>query len=248
VTQARPTALNTEPTSLEGDPIEVRPILRDELTSVPLRCFPGPEVIDRMFENQGTIGMAAWNDTVCVGQLHCYRLDASTGNWPDWNRPWWLGPVLEGAFDLGRPLWCHACCHVGRTLESAAAEERGMGIQKGIDTRYLGRGIGTALCKASVVWAAKHDYGAVLASGHPDRLYSFAVWCGGLPWTTYEKLGFSVAATEVDGDELPGWAQGDSPPEVMKEVHAALVKGRPAKELQSRLMVLKPGAYSADGR
>ena len=41
-----------------------------------------------------------------------------------------------------------------------------------------------------------------------------------------------------EGNEFPGWAQGDSPPEVMAEVRAALTAGRPAHEIRERPMVL----------
>jgi hypothetical protein len=73
---------------------------------------------------------------------------------------------------------------------------------------------------------------------HPRSLFEFAVWAGGLPWTTYQKLGFVDAALDV-GDDLPEWAKVNSPPEVMESVRAALAAGRPNRDFQSRLMVLR---------
>jgi len=107
------------------------------------------------------------------------------------------------------------------------------------DPRYLGRGIGTALCSASIQWAREHGCAAVLALGAPDGLFEFAAWSGHLPWTAYAKLGFKVVDTGRRDDGLSNWAQGDSPPEVMAQVEAALAAGRPPHEFRERLMLLK---------
>ena len=105
------------------------------------------------------------------------------------------------------------------------------------ESQYYSRGIGTALCDASVRWARGHDYVAIVAMGAPDGLFEFAKWSGHLPWTSYAKLGFEAVAMETESDELPRWAQGDSPPEVMAEVQAALAAGR-VREIRERVMVL----------
>jgi hypothetical protein len=104
------------------------------------------------------------------------------------------------------------------------------------------------LAQASVRWAKEHDYEAIIAPGTPDDLFSFSVLAGGLPWTAYQKLGFTDETFETN-DELPDWVQGIGPPEVIKaieaapevikEVEAALAKGRPESELHSKLMVLR---------
>lgn len=86
-------------------------------------------------------------------------------------------------------------------------------------------------------WASEHDYEAILAPGTPEDLFAFAVAAGGLPWTTYQKLGFSDAGLDV-GDDLPDWAKGNAPPEVMEVVNAALAAGRLKREFHSRLMML----------
>ena len=126
------------------------------------------------------------------------------------------------------------------TVESIVGELQSSGriTFNTTEPQYYGREIGTALCKASVSWAREHDLVAVLALGAPDGLFEFATWSGHLPWTRYAKFGFETAATEGEGDDLPGWAQGDSPPEVMSEVRAALTAGRPVGEIRERLMVL----------
>lgn len=230
-------------TASDGDSFVVRPIGPADLDHIVLRCWPDRTILDRLFAEQGTIGMAAWEGDTCVGLLHCYRVvlpDGRNDDWPDNGGNWWVGekawtewqkwgPRMPG-FALTGPAWCHGCCHVGRTLEVEATDDP--------DPRYYGRGIGTSLGEASVRWARERDYVAVLAPGAPDGLFEFAVWAGHLPWTTYAKLGFETVDAPVAGEELPAWAQGDSPPEVMSQVRDALAAGRPACEIRERLMLL----------
>ncbi len=285
------------PTSPTGTPVTIRPISPRELDRVVLRCWPDNGTIERLFASQGTIGMAAWEGDTCVAQLHCYRVmlpDGINDDWVDYGGNWWSGravhvewntwgPGMKGLSVTG-PAWMHACCHVGRTLETCRRElhnlalnlasendwdpARTLGVMKGLgvhrvdlemvkdiivqarrpggdqmqngdpDPRYFGLGIGTALCRASVNWARENGYAAVLAPGAPDGLFEFAAWSGHLPWTTYEKMGFQVVVTGDEQVELPDWACGDSPPEVMAQVKAALAEGRPPREFHERLMVL----------
>jgi GNAT superfamily N-acetyltransferase len=105
--------------------ITIRPIIKDEIDRVPLRCWPDRQEIINLFERQGTIGMAAWENEQCVAQLHCYRIecpDDISSIWPKWNRPWWAEKLISGEIQLKFPAWCHACCHVGRTLETVHDE------------------------------------------------------------------------------------------------------------------------------
>ncbi|UCH42423.1 MAG: GNAT family N-acetyltransferase [Dehalococcoidales bacterium] len=104
---------------------------------------------------------------------------------------------------------------------------------------YRSQGIGTALCQESVRWARDHDFAVVVGSGAPDGLFEFAVWAGNLPWTSYSNIGFEPVPVESTGAELPGWAQGNSPPQVMAAVRTALAGGRPTHEFHERPMVLK---------
>ena len=65
--------------------------------------------------------MAAWDGDRCVAQLHCYRVDCPdnfVSDWPRWNRPWWVESVQTSEVHLQFPAWCHACFHVGRTLQT----------------------------------------------------------------------------------------------------------------------------------
>ena len=222
------------PTSPSGNLIDVSPIRREDLDKVLLRCLPDGYRVEMLFKTQEIIGFGAWDGDECIAQLHCYRLNLPHGSsdlWPAWSRPSYVGGVLDGRLGISGPVWCHACFHVGRSIRSFANSDDP-------DSRYFGRGIGTALVQASVQWAKRHGYEAVIAPGTPDGLFAFSVLAGGLPWTTYQKLGFMDETFETN-DDLPDWAKGNAPTEVMKEVEAALAMGRPKREFHSKLMVLR---------
>jgi GNAT superfamily N-acetyltransferase len=222
------------PASPDGGSIKVSPIRREDLGKVLIRCLPDGYRVEALFKTQEIVGFGAWDGDKCIAQLHCYRLilpHGSTDLWPAWSRPSYVDGVLNGCLGISGPVWCHACFHVGRSIESFAHSDDP-------DSRYFGRGIGTALAQASVRWAKEHDYEAVIAPGTPDGLFSFSVLAGGLPWTTYQKLGFTDETFETN-DDLPDWAKGNGPPEVMKEVEAALATGRSKRGFHSKLMVLR---------
>ena len=222
------------PTSPNGSSIEISPIRREDLGKVLIRCLPDGYRLEKLFKTQEIIGIGAWDGDKCIGQLHCYRLILPHGSadlWPAWSRPSYVDGVLNGCLGISGPVWCHACFHVGRSIESFAHSDDP-------DSRYFGRGIGTALAQVSVHWAKEHDYEAVIAPGTPDGLFSFSVLAGGLPWSTYQTLGFTDETFETD-DDLREWAKGNAPPELMKDVEAALATGRPKREFHSKLMVLR---------
>ncbi len=176
--------------------------------------------------------MAAWDGGTCVGLLHCYAVDLpalANADWPAWNQ-WWPSVVAFDAPVSGK-AWCHACFHVGRTVAQSQ-------IDDDPDAAYFGRGIATALCSGSARWAEENGYAHVFGPGAPAGLPAFGVWAGGLPWTTYAKLGFREVATVGPRDELPGWARGESPPDVMIEARAALAGGREPAAFATRLMQL----------
>ena len=123
----------------------------------------------------------------------------------------------------------------GRVLDDIRSNQPAIPVE--LDSRYAGRGIGTALCAASVQWATERDYTAVLALASPADLHEFAMWSGHLPWTTYAKLGFEVAGYTAAAGDMPDWAKGDSPPPVMAQVDSALAAGRAPDDLRERWMV-----------
>jgi GNAT superfamily N-acetyltransferase len=223
--------------------IHYRPLTLEDTKRVDLRCLPEEnDVLARLFEDQGTIGMGAWEDGRCIGMMHAYRVklpDYSEDDFPEWAHAnpllWPLGWPLryckERGIGFDGPVWGHACFHVGRT-------EGGDGGGAPWDRRYFSRGIGTALCRESVAWAKRHDYAAVIAQGAPAGMFQYAVHFGVLPWTTYEKLGFHEIGREEDGERLPWWTKGKVMPAVRPEVERELQHGRAAADFCSRLMVL----------
>ncbi len=103
----------------------IRPVTEDDLDTVPLRCWPDRGAIANLLSRQDAIGMAAWEGDTCVAQLHGYRIekpDDFVKFWPSWSRPGWAEKIQTGELKLPMPAWCHACCHVGRTLETCREE------------------------------------------------------------------------------------------------------------------------------
>ncbi len=111
-------------TSPDGAPIVIRPIESGELERVVLRCWPDRDILHRLFAEQGTIGMAAWEGDKCVAQLHCYRVmlpDGTNENWPDHGGNWWDGKEGTQTYTdwqnwgpdrlnlpFSGPAWCYA--------------------------------------------------------------------------------------------------------------------------------------------
>ena len=220
--------------------VVVRPIEQSDIDCVAGTCWESRETQMRLLEQQGILGMAAWQGPLCVGLLHCYSV--TLPKWDDTNFPgydrkrpvsWPLGWPLLAANEKGLrfdgPVWAHACFHVGFSGPDARHADRA----------YFGRGIGTAMCRASLQWAREHGYAAVLAQGGVKTAPEYNVWMGCLPWTTYAQMGFDCLALEEDDRQLPWWAKGEASPEVMKQVQAAVDSGCEANALCTRLMVLR---------
>lgn len=221
------------------DQFDVRPIELGDLDRVAGNCWENRPTQVRLLEQQNILGIGAWQGSMCVGQLHCYRVTLpqwDESNFPgygrqrpvSWPLDWPLLAAKAKGLTFGGPVWGHACFHVGFTLRANHA-----------DRQYFGRGIGKAMCEASVRWAREHGYAAVLAQGGTKAAPEYNVWMGCLPWTTYAALGFECVALEEDGRALPWWAKGEAKPEVMAQVREAIAAGRGPDELCARLMVLR---------
>jgi len=220
--------------------VVVRPIIQSDIDQVAAACWENRETQTRLLEQQEILGMGAWQGSLCVGQLHCYRVflpQWDDSNFPGYGRrkpmSWPLGwPLLaakEEGLNFSRPVWAHACFHVGFAGPDARHANR----------TYFGRGIGTAMCRASIEWARAHGYAAVVAQGGTKTTPEYNAWMGCLPYTTYERLGFECLALEEDGRRLPWWAKGEARPEVMEQVQAAVESGIEPSALCARLMVLR---------
>ena len=242
--------MGTDPTSPDGGLIDIRPIAPDEFDKMYPGCWPGHgtdrEALGRLFASQGTLGMAAWDRDECVAQLHCYRVIAPDGrnrHWPPWTEWWWdhyrpeamaHGPKLSG------PVWCHSCFHVGRLLRSEGEGE----IVPTTDERYFGRGIGTALCRASTQWAREHEYIAVLGPGAGAGQWEYAKWSGHLPRTSYARMGFVPVETPLgdvvdQASRFQSWASGSMPASVRDEATATFEAEGSLRNITDRWMVLQ---------
>ena len=223
-----------------GSAVAIRPIEEPDLDCIAGACWGNRETQMRLLGKQDVLGMAAWQGSLCVGQLHCYSV--TVPEWDDTDFPgygrqrlvsWPLGWPLLAAKEQGLafdgPVWGHACFYVGFAGPDAQHADRA----------YFGRGIGAAMCRESIQWAREHGYGAVLAQGGTKVAPEYNVWMGCLPHTTYERMGFECVALEEDGRQLPWWAKGEASPETIKQVQAAVESGAEANALCARLMVLR---------
>lgn len=80
--------------------VDVRPIELTEIDRIPLRCWPDGPTLERLFAEQGTIGMATWEGDRCVAQLHCYEVrvpDRSNEHWTHGGN-WWDPSEQERVF------------------------------------------------------------------------------------------------------------------------------------------------------
>ena len=213
----------------------VKPIARSDLSRVNLRCLPDGGRIEKLFDQQGTIGIAAWENNKCVGTLWFYAVAA-----PDftnlcchplggWRETDWKTPLLRGtsASDKGKCLGL-SCFHVGRTMQTIPSDEP--------DPSYFGKGIGRALCQEALTFARKSSLSAVLAHGGPHQIRSYAVWAGQLPTTAYQKLGFRILEHVSYSKRHERTDVWDCPPFVHEEIGQALADGIPEEQIAISLV------------
>jgi len=217
----------------------IRPIVSQDLDRIAGACWENRQTQIRLLELQEIPGFGAWEGDTCVGLLHCYSV--TLPQWDDSNFPgygranlmsWPLGlPLLvakEKGLKFNKPVWGHACFHVGWTLGAPHA-----------DPKYFGRGIGKAMLKASMQWAKEHDYAGIIAHGGTKVVPDYNIWMGCLPWTTYASAGFECVAMEEDGKQLPWWTKNEGQPELMAQVHKAIAFGSGCDELCAKVMLLR---------
>ena len=216
-----------------------KPIIADDLDAVAGMCWENRETQLRILSKQDILGFGAWDENdICVASLHCYKVtipEWDDGDFPgygrarlqDWPLGWPLLAVREKALEFTGPVWGHACFHVGILPNTWQA-----------NPDYFRKGIGTALLKASVSWARKHNYTAIIAHGGSKIISAYNLMMGCLPWTSYAKMGFETKAIEEDAQRLPWWVEtkGD---EINNQVKQALSDGQKLEDIGARLMVLR---------
>lgn len=224
--------------NINKEKFHIRPIISQDLDRIAGACWENRQAQMRLLESQEILGFGAWEEDTCVGLLHCYSV--TLPQWDDSNFPgygrtnlvsWPLGwPLLaakEKGLEFDKPVWGHACFHVGWTLGAPHA-----------DPKYFGRGIGTALLKISVQWAREHDYAGIIAHGGTKVAPAYNVWMGCLPWTTYASMGFECIAMEEDGKQLPWWTKNEEQIELMAQVREAIAAKQEYDKLCARVMLL----------
>ncbi len=87
-------------------------------------------------------------------------------------------------------------------------------------------------------WAREHGYRTVLASALPADLPALLHLSGGLPWTTFARLGYRDLGYTEDLTQLPRWTHGGMPPSVTDAVRAATAAGRGPEDFHFRLMAV----------
>ena len=213
----------------------VKPIARSDLSRVNLRCLPDGGRLERLFRQQGTIGIAAWENDRCVGTLWFYVVAAPDFTnpccppWAGWHAPDWRAPIFTQALasDKVRCLGL-SCFHVGRTMQTIASDEP--------DPSYFGKGIGRALCQEALTFARKSSLSAILAHGAPHQIRSYAVWAGQLPTTAYQKLGFRTLQRVPYSQRHERTDVWDCPPFVHEEIERVLADDLPEEQIACSLV------------
>lgn len=216
----------------------IAPITPENYESVNGDCWESRKIQQKLFETQEILGFGAWEGPACVGSLHCYKVTLPEWDdsvFPEYGRrrleDWPLGWPLKAAkakqLSFRGPVWGHACFHVGRLINTHHSERA-----------YMGQGIGRALLAASIAWARKHEYAAIIAIGGSKIVPEYNVVMGCLPWTTYANSGFHVAALEEDGLKAPWWTEAWDDATVKGQVEEALQNKDNLEKICARLMVL----------
>jgi hypothetical protein len=163
-----------------------RPLEPEDIEDVPLSCQGSPEQVAERIAEIGSSAMLAFEGARHVGQLQ-FRPYVSDTTSPDGiNDPlYWMDfgshapPLPERALAL-------FCFHVGQ-LENGSARE----------PQYFGRRMGTDLLDATLVWARKASFQAVVAKATPPT-WPIPQFMGGMPAGVYASRGFEQAASYHD--------------------------------------------------
>ena len=184
--------------------MDIRPIAREELGQVPLRCLPDGGSIETLFVDQGTVGTAAWEEGKCVGTCWFYVIEGPdfynkmAPPWSGWTKTGRTPTVIKekSEYAKGRFLGLN-CIHVGRTIENLKSMAG--------DSTYHRKGIGTKLVVASTEYARQLDLDGIFAPCGTDDIVSFNNWAGGLPQRAYSRMGFTLVDSQTvkKGVDIP---------------------------------------------
>jgi len=163
-----------------------RPLERAEIEDVPLSCQGTREQVVERIAEVGSSAMLAFEADRHVGQLQFRPYISGTTSPDGINDPLYWMDFGSHAPPLPERTLALFCYHVGQ-LESGSAR----------DPRYFGRGMGTDLLDATVLWARSSGFQAVVAKGVPPT-WPIPQFMGGMPPGVYASRGFEEAASYHD--------------------------------------------------
>ena len=161
---------------------------RADLEQVPLSCQGTPEQVVERIAEIGSSAMLAFEGDRHVGQLQFRPYLPGTVSPDGINDPLYWMDFGEHAPPLPERTLALFCFHVGQ-LESGSARE----------PQYFGRGMGTELLDATLEWAGKSGFRAVVAKATPAT-WPIPQFMGGMPAGVYASRGFEQAASYQEAD------------------------------------------------
>jgi len=170
-------------------PISYRALTTRDLAFVPLQCQGEPEEIRARIAACGSSALLAFDGERCVAQLQFRPFAPGTRSPRGLHDPlYWMDFPPETPALPARALALF-CYHVGQ-LE---------GDPDSRDRRYLGRGIGQALLRHTLLWARDQGFAGVVAKGLAPS-WPVLQYMGAMPWPVYEAHGFRAVHTYHDAD------------------------------------------------
>lgn len=159
---------------------------RADIEDVPLSCQGAREQVVERIAEIGSSAMLAFEEATHVGQLQFRPYVSDTVSPDGINDPLYWMDFGDHAPPLPERTLALFCFHVGQ-LEDGSARE----------PRYFGRRMGTDLLDATLAWAGKAGFQAVVAKATPPT-WPIPQFMGGMPSGVYASRGFEQAASYHD--------------------------------------------------
>jgi len=163
-----------------------RPLEPADLDRVPMSCQGRREEVTLRIAEIGSSAMLAFEGARHVGQLQIRPYVSGISSPDGINDPLYWMDFGSHAPPLPERTLALFCFHGGQ-LENGSAR----------DPSYFGRGMGTGLLDATLVWARKSGFQAVVAKATPPS-WPIPQFMGGMPARVYASRGFEQAASYRD--------------------------------------------------
>ena len=159
-----------------------------DIDDVPLSCQGNREQVVERIAEIGSTAMLAFEGNRHLGQLQFRPYVYGTASPDGINDPLYWMDFGDHAPPLPERTLALFCFHVGQ-LEDGNAR----------DPQYFGRRMGTDLLEATLAWARKAGFQAVVAKATPPT-WPIPQFMGGMPAGVYASRGFEQAACYHDAD------------------------------------------------